>query len=185
MMTSPHRIDPDHSLLDDPQHKGLREAFIHRLREVPGAVAIIATNHEGQRSGLSATAWCSLSADPPTMLVCVNRSASAHDAIAATKRFSINQLAAVHDETVAIFSAQRGLSGDARFLEGEWDEGKLGTPLLRTAVTAYECAVVGHLEYQTHSVFIGQVVQVLGSGEPQHPAAYLRGALRGVGMNDG
>jgi flavin reductase (DIM6/NTAB) family NADH-FMN oxidoreductase RutF len=180
-MTRPHRIDPDHSLVDDSEQARLRELFVQRMREVPGAVAIIATRHEGTRGGLAATAWCSLSADPPTVLVCVNRSASAHDAIVAARNFSVNQLATAHNETIAIFSAQRGLSGDARFLDGEWQEGKLGTPLLLSAVTAYECTVVGHLEYQTHSIFIGQVVEMLMSGKPSDPATYFRGALRGVG----
>jgi flavin reductase (DIM6/NTAB) family NADH-FMN oxidoreductase RutF len=94
----------------------LREFFTHRMREVPGAVAIIATLNRGERRGLAATAWCSLSADPPTVVAFVNRTASAHDFIVESGLFSISQLGATHDEIIAIFSNQRGLQGDERFL---------------------------------------------------------------------
>jgi flavin reductase len=157
-----------------------RAQFLNRMREVPGAVAIIATAHEGVRGGLAATAWCSLSADPPTMLVCVNRSASAHDAIVASRLFSINQLATAHEEVIAIFSNQRGLQGADRFLPDQWQDGSRGAPLLQQAVTAYECAVVGRLVYETHSLFIGQVVDMLVPGEAADPAAFFKGALCGV-----
>jgi flavin reductase (DIM6/NTAB) family NADH-FMN oxidoreductase RutF len=172
-------VKPDSQLVT-AEAEGFRAHFLNRMREVPGAVALIATVHEGKRGGLAATAWCSLSADPPTMLVCVNRNASAHDAIVASGLFSVNQLATVHEEIVAIFSNQRGLQGSDRFLEGDWQDGSRGTPLLRKAVTAYECAVVGRMVYETHSLFIGQVVDMIAPGEVADPAAFFKGALCGV-----
>src|SRR4051794_2941294 len=72
----------------------LRSNFVSAMRQVPGAVAIVATDLQGERGGLAVTAWCSLSADPPTVLVCVNKSASAHDLILSARKFSINQLGA-------------------------------------------------------------------------------------------
>jgi flavin reductase (DIM6/NTAB) family NADH-FMN oxidoreductase RutF len=155
----------------------LRSVFLGRMREVPGAVAVIATAHKGQRGGLIATAWCSLSADPPTLLVCVNRTASAHDAIAASRRFSVNQLAAAHSETIAIFSAQRKLAGDERFKAGEWIFGKSGAPMLRDAITAYECEVVNEFRYETHSVFIGRVTSMSIAHDNSEPATHFRGVL--------
>lgn len=183
-MPEPHVVEADNSLIP-AESEAFRSQFTTRMREVPGAVAIIATIHDGVRGGLAATAWCSLSADPPSMLVCVNRNASAHDSIAASGVFSINQLATAHDEIVAIFSNQRGLSGDARFLDGDWQAGSRGAPLLKQAVTAYECAVVGHLVYQTHSIFIGQVVDILVPPDKADPATFFQGALCGVSGPEG
>ena len=62
------------------------------MRAVPGAVALIASKAEGQRSGLAATAWNSLCADPPMLLACVNRNASAYPLIARSRAFSVNLL---------------------------------------------------------------------------------------------
>lgn len=135
-------------------------AFLGAMRLVPGAVAIIATAYEDVRGGLAATAWSSLSADPPTMLACVNRAASAHDLIARAKAFSINLLDASHTETAAIFSAQRGLSGADRFLPDEWETGVLGQPLFRQAVAVFECRLDDMYDTGSHSLLIGQVAQV-------------------------
>jgi flavin reductase (DIM6/NTAB) family NADH-FMN oxidoreductase RutF len=146
----------------------LRQAFTHSMRHVPGAVAIVATEFEGQRRGLAATAWCSLSTEPPSILVCVNKNASAHDFIVRSRTFSINQLSAEHTEMVAVFSNQRGLQGDARFEEGGWEAGTTGVPVLSSAIVGIECRVSEHHDHNTHSVFIGTVsgLRVPTQGEP-------------------
>ena len=155
----------------------LRPQFIGRMREVPGAVAIIATAENGEFRGLVATAWCSLSADPPSMLICVNKSASAHDAIVRVGIFSVNQLANGHDEMVEIFSNRRGLKDHARFIGSEWRVGETGAPLLEKAVTAYDCHVVSRLEHGTHSIFVGNVVGLHVSEGECVPLSYLGGKL--------
>ncbi|MEH2474572.1 flavin reductase (DIM6/NTAB) family NADH-FMN oxidoreductase RutF [Nitrobacteraceae bacterium AZCC 2161] len=150
------------------EEAALRQAFTHSMRHVPGAVAIVATEFEGERRGLAVTAWCSLSTEPPSVLVCVNKNASAHDSIVRSGIFSINQLAAEHTEIVAVFSNQRGLQGDARFGEGGWEAGPTGVPMLSTAIVSMECRVSEHHDHGTHSVFIGTVLglRVPAEGEP-------------------
>lgn len=138
----------------------LRSMFLLAMRRVPGAVAIIATAGGGTRKGLAATAWTSLTADPPTLLACVNQSASAHDLVLEAGAFSINLLDGAHTETVAIFSAQRGLNGDERFLCGAWTTGAAGQPLLEQAVVSFECRMTGAHEQGTHSLLIGEVIGV-------------------------
>lgn len=134
-----------------------RAAYLKQMRRVPGSVAIVATGAGAERTGLAATAWTSLCADPPMLLACVNRSASAHALIHRTRAFSINLLPADHQETVAIFSAQRGLDGAARFLDDAWIEGELGQPMLREAIASFECALEGTHDYGTHTILIGRV----------------------------
>jgi len=155
----------------------MRTLYLKRMRNVPGAVAIIGTALKGVRGGLAATAWSSLSADPPSMLVCVNQSASAHDMIVGSGVFTINQLASSHDETVAIFSNRRGLQGDNRFLADEWMTGSTGAPVLTSAVTAFECRVVKHVIHETHSIFIGQVEAIFVHDADCDPVSYFDGAL--------
>ncbi len=179
-MAMPHVIEVNNTLVTEVDLATLRALFTRRMREVPGAVAIIATSLEGERQGLAATAWCSLSADPPTILICVNRTAGAHDLIVKSQIFSVNQLANSHAEIIAVFSNQRGLKGDARFAEAAWRTGVGGAPMLVEALTAYECAVTSHVVFATHSIFIGQVVDIQVNEGMAGPATYFQGGLHAV-----
>jgi len=151
-----------------------RARFTGQMRRVPGSVAIIAAQADDARTGLAATAWTSLSADPPMLLVCVNRSASAYSVIKRAGAFSVNLLADDELETVAIFSAQRGLDGDARFLDGLWSTGPRGQPMLENALVTFECVVADSHDYGTHTIFIGEVDAMGGTGN-SNPLIYFDG----------
>lgn len=144
----------------DDEAADLRAAFLVAMRRVPGAVAVIATADGGARKGLAATAWTSLTADPPTVLACVNQNASAHASMLKAAAFTINLLDREHTETVAIFSAQRGLNGDERFIDGLWTQGTTGQPILNEAVVSFECRLAGAHQQGTHTLLIGEVVDV-------------------------
>lgn len=151
-----------------------RASFIEQMRSVPGAVALICAADGSERTGMAATAWNSLSADPPMLLVCVNRSASVHAMIGRSGRFSVNLLATNDIETVAIFSAQRGKQGNDRFVDGQWHTGPGGQPLLAGAVAGFECDLEASHVYGTHEIFIGRVTHAdRGGGEV--PLIYLNG----------
>lgn len=153
-----------------------RAKFIGQMRRVPGPVAIIASQMGTVRTGLAATAWTALSADPPMLLVCVNRSASAHKVIGDAQAFSINLLASDEFETVAIFSAQRGLEGDARFIEGQWATGPRNQPILNNAVVTFECTRIESHDFGTHTIFIGEVDEMGGTGQT-NPLLYFNGSF--------
>jgi flavin reductase len=146
------------------------------MRRVPGAVAIVATGTQGERTGLAATAWNSLCADPPMLLACINRNASAHPLVLSSGAFSINLLAADHAETVAIFSAQRGLDGSARFVADEWVEGALGQPMYRDAIASFECTLEATHDYGTHTILIGRV-GLMRSRDDAKAMLYLDGCF--------
>lgn len=158
----------------------LRAGFVKAMRAVPGAVAIVATDMGGDRRGLAATAWTSLTADPPMLLVCVNRTASAHPFIVNRGAFSINLLTARASETVATFSGQRGLSGEARFASGAWSVGPGGQPLFDDALAAFECELADQHEYGTHTILIGRVTHV-ASADTGLALLYANGAYACAG----
>lgn len=151
-----------------------RSLFLSQMRRVPGTIAVIATAVGGERTGLAATAWTSLCADPPMLLACVNRTAGSHALIARGQRFSVNVLPASEVETVAIFSARRGLNGKDRFLLDKWEDGPLGQPLLRGAVASFECLLKDRHEHGTHTVLVGEVGEIRGTDSVQ-PLLYLDG----------
>lgn len=133
-------------------------AFREVLRQVPAAVTVIAAGAIGARSGLTATAVCPLSDSPPTMLVCVNRSASAHDQILRAGHFSVNVLAAGQNDIAHRFSGRTGLKGEDRFLGTDWTTLSSGAPILSGALAALDCDLEEAKAVATHSVLIGRVV---------------------------
>lgn len=144
-------------VIEETDHQALRTAFLSHMRRVPGPVAIIATAAGDERTGLAATAWNSLCADPPMLLACINRNASAYPLVKKAQAFSINLLPTSDMETVAVFSAKRGLEGKDRFLPDQWENGPHGQPMYRDAIAAFECALDGTHDYGTHTILIGRV----------------------------
>ncbi|EIZ77806.1 flavin reductase-like protein [Novosphingobium sp. Rr 2-17] len=152
-----------------------RAAFLLAMRAVPGAVAIIASSDGKEMTGMAATAWNSLCADPPTILVCINLGASVHAVIHCARRFTVNLVPSNAAETVAIFSAQRGLSGRDRFVDGQWSSSAAGQPMLNSAVVSFECDLSADHVHATHSIFIGQVGETRSNLESE-ALLYFNGA---------
>src|SRR5437868_15100984 len=96
-------------------------AFTKGMRHLAASVTLITTRHRMQRGGLTATAVCSVSAEPPQLLVCVNKTASAHDPIGQAGFFCVNILAPAHRQIAERFAGMDGVEGDERFNGiGEW-----------------------------------------------------------------
>lgn len=148
--------------------------FVEQMRAVPGAIALICVSDGTTRTGLAATAWNSLCADPPMLLACINRKASAHRLILSKRAFSINLLSVLDIETVKIFSAQTALAGEDRFLLNEWRSGPAGQPLRKRAVVAFECQLDAYHSYGTHDVLIGKISH-MQRGDAAAPLLYLNG----------
>ena len=142
------------------------DAYRAAMRFVPAAVTIVTARHGGNRNGLTATAVASVSADPPQLLVCVNREASAEPLIAASGRFAVNVLTPAHQESADRF-AQSKLSSDERFEAHRWIDLPSGVPALADAIATFECRIVEHSRLGSHSLFIGEVVFIQSAiGEP-------------------
>lgn len=154
---------------------GLDPAVFRRcLREVPGAVAVITTGAAGARTGLTATAVCSLSDTPPMLLVCVNGSASAHPVICDTRRFTVNILADRHLEVAGHFAGRHGMEGEDRFVDADWTQLAAGGSVLASAVASFDCVLEAEHHYGTHSIFIGRV-QAAEARSGLSPMIYLDG----------
>jgi flavin reductase (DIM6/NTAB) family NADH-FMN oxidoreductase RutF len=143
------------------------------MRHQAGAVTIIAVGDEGNRTGLTATAVCSLTDSPPMVIACVNRNASAHTPIQLAKRFSINMLARDQNELARRFSSKK-LEGEARFDADTWDTLTTGAPVLKNAIASLDCEVAQELTFDTHTIFIGRVMDCRFR-EDIEPLLYFRG----------
>jgi flavin reductase (DIM6/NTAB) family NADH-FMN oxidoreductase RutF len=146
------------------------------MRSLAGAVNIITSIHQGQLYGMTATAVCSASAEPPTVLVCVNQRTSTHQAIAQSGLFCVNVLRHEDQELSSLFSGAQvsDLRGAARFRQGAWTQLATGAPVLPGALVAFDCRVVNRLVHGTHTIFLGEVVQ-LQIGRKGKPLLYSDG----------
>lgn len=133
-----------------------QQKFRNLMRHQAGAVTIIAVGKPGARTGLTATAMCSLTDSPPTVLVCVNRNASAHKPIKKAKCFGVNVLSLEQQHLAKRFSSKQ-LEGEARFDKDDWETLVTGAPLLKGTLASLDCELVGEHEVETHSIFIGRV----------------------------
>ncbi len=171
------------TLMDrDPGDAGGISARSYRalMRHQAGAVAIVATVSEGVRAGLTATAFSSLSDQPPTLLVCVQRKAGAHDLIAQSKVFSINILAADQQDVAVRFSGNSGVRGAERFDGHAWGRLTTGAPVLDHALAVLDCELVESHGFTTHTIFIGRAVDGATRSEAQ-PLLYFRGDYWNLG----
>jgi flavin reductase (DIM6/NTAB) family NADH-FMN oxidoreductase RutF len=149
------------------------DAFRAVLRHVPASVTVIAAGPPGRRNGLTVTSVCPLSVAPPTVLVCVNRAASAHDEIIENGYFSVNVLAAGQQAVAMMFSGCAGVRGERRFGSGDWSVGVTGAPLLEQALCMLECRVSEHRHASTHTIFFGDVVAGSARSDAR-PLVYVR-----------
>lgn len=147
--------------------------FRNLMRHQAGAVTIIAVGKPGNRTGLTATAMCSLTDSPPTVLICVNKNASAHAPIKAVGCFSVNVLAHPQQELAKRFSTKK-LEGEARFDAADWETLATGAPVLKNTIASLDCELVAEHEVETHSIFIGRVKEGRFHEEAQ-PLLYFRG----------
>lgn len=132
--------------------------FVMAMRQFAGAVTIITTVHEGGRTGLTATAVCSLTAEPARILICVNKTASAHDPIAQGGPFCVNILGTQHVTIANRFAGRADVDGEARFkADATWVTLATGAPVLADALASFDCTVNARFDYGTHTIYVGDV----------------------------
>lgn len=152
-------------------------AFKKGMRHLAASVTLITTRHRELRGGLTATAVCSVSAEPPQLLVCVNKTASAHDPIGEAGFFCVNILSPQHRKLAERFAGMDGVEGDERFRDmGEWSILSTGAPVLRGCPVSFDCRLVTRVAAGTHTIYIGEIVDL--TLDPVAPALlYCDGAF--------
>lgn len=134
------------------------QAFRSAMRLVAGSVSLITCGVGSNKSGLVATSMTSLSADPATVLVCVNRSSSSWPLIEKYGHFGVSALSGYHKAIAEKFSGFNGVQGNRRFDGAEWFTLTTGSYLLEDANVALDCKLVEMIDRGSHSIVIGSIV---------------------------
>jgi flavin reductase len=148
------------------------QLFKEGMRQLTAGVTIVTTAIGGERCGLTATAVCSLSAEPPTLLACVNREAGAHDPTLQSRVFCVNLLATHHRDLAALFANPN--KTEERFKSGEWGVLESGAPVLMDSLASFDCILGQTMRADTHTVLTGRV-QAVRTDDSVEPLLYSRG----------
>jgi flavin reductase (DIM6/NTAB) family NADH-FMN oxidoreductase RutF len=151
------------------------EAFKKGMRQLSAAVSVVTTGTDVEhRAGLTATAVCSVSADPPQLLVCVNRRGEAYARIREWRNLCVNVLSHGQIGIAKRFAGMDGAAHPERFTQGEWGSLTTGAPVLAGCLANFDCRLQQEIESGTHSIFIGEIVAI-SVQKGLEPLAFLDG----------
>lgn len=140
------------------------DVLLRALAKFPTGVVIVTTlDRAGRRWGFTASAFASLSLEPPQVLVCLAQNAHCHTAFSNTDRFATNILRAEHEPLARRFATK----GAAKFNGDDFIFSDLGLPVLSDALAVIECGIAARLPGGDHTIIIGDVRAARSStGDP-------------------
>src|SRR5580704_3801764 len=142
-------------------------AFREAMSRLGAAVHIVTTAGPAGKTGFTATAVCSVTDQPAMLLVCLNRRSNSAPLVAQNGVFCVNTLGAAESNLADIFAGRSGVHLEERFSVGEWITLKTGSPVLTTAVVAFDCRTIDIKAVASHNVLFGAVEAVrLGPAGP-------------------
>ncbi|CDN56123.1 NADH-flavin reductase RutF [Neorhizobium galegae bv. officinalis bv. officinalis str. HAMBI 1141] len=149
-----------------------RLAFREGMAQLAAAVNIVTTDGPGGLAGFTASAVCSVTDRPPTLLVCLNRSSSVAGMFEKNRVLCVNTLGAGHEPMSRLFGGST--PQDDRFAVGDWVLAATGSPRLTDAVVSFDCEVENAVESGTHHVLFCRVVGIVHGPEDEEALVYFR-----------
>ncbi|MGD9587388.1 MAG: flavin reductase family protein [Pyrinomonadaceae bacterium] len=151
------------------------EEFRAALSRFPSGVTVVTSRDEENRfHGITVSAFCSLSLEPPRVLVCIEKTTGSHGALLWSRTFVVNFLSEDQRELSERFASQL----DDKFDEVEFSTGIDGIPLLSGCLVTLECRITNSFDGGDHSIFVGEVeTATVNDGDP---ILYFRGDYRSI-----
>ncbi len=137
-------------------------AFREAMARLASAVHLITTEGPGGRAGFTASAVCSVSDTPPTLLVCINRSSSAYEAFSRNDVLCVNTLSVDHQPIAGSFGGKTPM--EERFAAASWRVLSTGAPVLIDALVTFDCRIIDRHSVGTHDVLYCAVQAVATPG---------------------
>lgn len=144
------------------------------MRRFAACVNVITSVDGGVMNGMTATAVCSVTADPPSVLIVVNRSNRSYPLISRSGAFAVNVLSSQQENIANLFASKK----PDPFTDVDHWLGKTGCPILSDADAYLECRVVKGADFGTHTIFIGQIIAC--DTHSKSPLLYHNGRFCGL-----
>ena len=149
-------------MMDPPRFRSLLGRFA-------SGITVVTTCDRGTDHGITVSAFCSLSLEPPLVLICIEQRARIHEVLLRATHFAVNVLAA-HQEDISRRFAERP---DDRFDGLGYTRGLTGTPILEGILAYIECEIRSRHAGGDHTIFVGEVIA--GTASDDRPLLYYRG----------
>ena len=153
--------------------------FRNAMSSLTTAVNVVTTEGTSGLHGFTASAVCSVTDTPPTLLVCMNQTSRSHAHFIENKILSVNVLGAQHEPISNAFASKLG--SEERFKQGSWTELATGAPVLEDALVSFDCEIEQVQEVGTHSIFMCRVVAIKHSQQDES-LVYFNRAYHQVGQ---
>jgi flavin reductase (NADH) len=134
-----------------------KRRFRDAMACLPAAVNVITTDGPGGRCGMTASAVCSVTDSPPTMLVCINQASYVHDVLKRNGVVCINVLGGHCQDLARDFAGMTGYSMQERFERHAWSAGHSSAPVLAHAIASLAGSIVDIKAVGSHSVLFAQI----------------------------
>jgi len=148
-------------------------SFREAMSRIAAAVHVVTTDGTAGRMGATVSAACSVSDNPASILICLNRETRIHDAVLENRCFCLNTLSDDHEEISDSFAGRDKLEMPDRFAKGAWTALATGCPALDSARLSVDCEVHAVMEMGTHSIIVGTVTD-LRMTDPGKSLLYVR-----------
>lgn len=159
----------------------LAKAMKDGMRRLPSGVCVVSAQTAGDgRFAMTASSVTSVSDQPASLLVCVNRNARIAPVLNLGQKFAINILGKEHRD-ISVLCAT-GEQGPKRFDLGRWLLAPDQTPYLEDAEAVFECEVDLVQPYGTHNIVVGRIIAVRVASSGPAPLIYLDGNYRNLSL---
>lgn len=157
--------------------------FVQAMSAAATQVTLVTTNGGAGRFGVTVSAFASVSAEPPMVLVCINRKSPTVSAIAENKCFCVNLLSDDQEAVAECFAGRSNKHSPYDFNCASWEVGETGTSVLVGACASFDCHLDSFHDHGTHSIFVGKVVT--SKGQPSPPLAFSQRTYQQLLPSDG
>jgi len=151
------------------------------MARVCASVNVVTTNGSAGRGGFTATAMCSVTDEPPTLLVCMNSRSAQTTLFLENGRFCVNVLTHMHQDLAGYFAGQRA-DMDARYAAADWIDLPSGNQALADAIVSFDCRLIDRHLVGSHHIFIGEVMDIRSRRDGQALLYFDRGYVQVLGQ---
>ena len=145
---------------------GSKQAFLGAMSCRVSSVNLVATDGVAGRFGMTVTSMCSVSAEPPLLMIGINRNSPLCQAISGNGCFVINVLSIVQKYLADSFA---GMGVEQRcydFSQARWYTGITGAPILAEGAASFECELASYQDVGSHRMFLGRVIEARQGSQP-------------------
>lgn len=165
------------------EHRVSRVDFLEALSCTAATVSVVTTDGAHGRAGLTVSSMCSVSDDPPSVLVCVNKKSGVCDVIRKNGVICINVLRVGHSYVADAFSGRVAGPNRSPFDYANWEILTTGAPAMSQALVSLDCRIKHELLYGTHYMFVGEI-EALSQNAPGKPLVYNARTYQPLGNSE-